>query len=80
MHTRRNTLLAIALLMAVTAASPALAQTKKDDLSMPKVGDVAPDFTLKYFDGSDRKDVKLSDYRGKKNVVLAFFVFAFTGG
>jgi len=24
--------------------------------------------------------VKLSDYRGKKNVVLAFFVFAFTGG
>ena len=26
------------------------------------------------------KDVKLSDYRGKKNVVLAFFIFAFTGG
>jgi len=25
------------------------------------------------------KDVKLSDYRGKKNVVLAFYVFAFTG-
>ena len=48
--------------------------------SMPKVGDVAPDFTLKYFDGSALKDVKLSDYRGKKNVVLAFYVFAFTGG
>lgn len=48
--------------------------------SMPKVGDAAPDFTLKYFDGNDLKDVKLSDYRGKKNVVLAFYIFAFTGG
>jgi peroxiredoxin len=26
------------------------------------------------------KDVSLSDFRGKKNVVLAFYVFAFTGG
>lgn len=48
--------------------------------SMPKVGDMAPDFTLKYFDGTDLKDVKLSDYRGKKNVVVAFYIFAFTGG
>jgi peroxiredoxin len=24
--------------------------------------------------------VKLSDYRGKKNVVVAFYIFAFTGG
>ncbi len=45
-----------------------------------KVGDVAPDFTLQYFTGSDLKNVKLSDYRGKKNVVLAFYIFAFTGG
>jgi len=80
MHTRRVSALASALLIAVTAASPALAQAKKDDSSMPKVGDMAPDFTLKYFDGNDRKDVRLSDYRGKKNVALAFFVFAFTGG
>lgn len=80
MHIRRKCVLAIALWMAAIAASPALAQGKMADSSMPKVGDMAPDFTLKYFDGSDRKDVKLSDYRGKKNVVLAFFVFAFTGG
>jgi len=80
MHTRRVSALASALLMAVIAAFPALAQAKKDDSGMPKVGDMAPDFTLKYFDGKDRKDVRLSDYRGKKNVVLAFFVFAFTGG
>ena len=45
-----------------------------------KVGDAAPDFKLQYFDGHDLKDVSLSDYRGKKNVVLAFYIFAFTGG
>lgn len=45
-----------------------------------KVGDVAPDFKMQYFTGDDLKDVKLSDYRGKKNVVLAFYIFAFTGG
>ena len=42
-----------------------------------KVGDVAPDFTLPSTAG---KPVKLSDFRGKKNVVLAFFPAAFTGG
>ncbi|MFZ0420120.1 MAG: hypothetical protein WAM04_18605 [Candidatus Sulfotelmatobacter sp.] len=47
---------------------------------MPKVGEMAPDFTLKYFDGNDLKDVSLSQYRGKKNVIVAFFIFAFTGG
>lgn len=45
-----------------------------------KVGDVAPDFKLQYFDGTDLKDVTLSQYHGKKNVVLAFYIFAFTGG
>ncbi|PYY21188.1 MAG: hypothetical protein DMG62_19445 [Acidobacteria bacterium] len=42
-----------------------------------KVGDTAPDFKLRDQTG---KEVKLSDFRGKKNVVLAFYVFAFTGG
>jgi len=42
-----------------------------------KVGDEAPDFTLPDTAGNK---VKLSDFRGKKNVVLAFFVLAFTGG
>ena len=45
-----------------------------------KLGDVAPDFKLQYFDGTDLKNVNLSDYHGKKNVVLAFYIFAFTGG
>lgn len=42
-----------------------------------KVGDTAPDFTLTDTNGSP---VKLSDFRGKKNVTLAFYVLAFTGG
>jgi hypothetical protein len=48
-----------------------------------KVGQAAPDFTLpSTIVGPDKKTVryKLSDFKGKKNVVLAFFVFAFTGG
>jgi hypothetical protein len=70
--------LLLALTLSLTAASSA--QSKQGDSSMPKVGDMAPDFTLHYFDGSDLKAVKLSDYRGKENVVLAFYIFAFTGG
>ncbi len=41
------------------------------------VGDVAPDFSLR---GSDGKTYKLSDYRGKQAVVLAWFPKAFTPG
>lgn len=40
-----------------------------------KVGDVAPDFTLKT---ADQEDWHLKDFRGKKNVVLAFVPFAFS--
>ena len=42
-----------------------------------KVGDAAPDFVLNDTEGNA---VKLSDYKGKKSVVLAFYVLAFTGG
>jgi len=70
----------LAASLVLLAATAALAQGKKEDSSMPKVGDVAPDFALKYFDGNGLKEVKLGDYRGRKNVVLAFYVFAFTGG
>jgi peroxiredoxin len=57
-------------------ALAAEAQMKAPELKL-KVGDVAPDFTLRSTEG---KDVRLSDYRGKQNVVLAFFFAAFTGG
>ncbi len=42
-----------------------------------KVGDKAPDFTLPDQNGHM---VHLADFRGKKNVILAFYVLAFTGG
>jgi len=75
----KTLLLASALTVAMGAA--AAAQTKKaEGGSMPKVGDVAPDFKLEYFDGKDDKEISLSQYQGKKNVVLAFYIFAFTGG
>jgi len=51
--------------------SPAAPQTQL------KVGDAAPDFELTDTEG---QKVRLSDFRGKKNVVLAFYVLAFTGG
>lgn len=60
---------------------PLLAQGNKAAApAMPKVGDVAPDFKLQYFDGTDLKNVTLSQYRGQKSVIVAFYVFAFTGG
>jgi peroxiredoxin Q/BCP len=40
-------------------------------------GDAAPDFAL---GASDGKTYRLSDYRGKQAVVLAWFPKAFTGG
>jgi peroxiredoxin len=75
--------LLLAAVLAISSVGSIAAQAKPAEnggASMPKVGDVAPDFTLKYFDGNDLKDVSLNQYRGKKNVVVAFFIFAFTGG
>jgi peroxiredoxin Q/BCP len=42
-----------------------------------KVGDMAPDFSLQ---GTDGKTHKLSEYRGKQAVVIAWFPRAFTQG
>ncbi len=58
-------------LVALGQGTPASTTTKL------KIGDMAPDFTLTDTAGTK---VKLSDFRGKNNVVLAFYVFAFTGG
>ena len=41
------------------------------------VGDPAPDFELA---GSDGKNYRLSDFKGKQTVVIAWFPKAFTGG
>jgi hypothetical protein len=77
-----STIFAICLIMAASVCPQARAQGNKSEPAplKLKVGDVAPDFKLQYFDGNDDKEVSLSQYRGKSNVVLAFYIFAFTGG
>jgi peroxiredoxin len=50
---------------------------KEDYPAMPEVGDMAPDFELKSHLEKD-KTVKLSDFRGKRNVVMAFYPLAWT--
>ena len=81
---RRVVLTGLGVALLASAITPHFAVPAKAEGTQPemklKVGDVAPDFKLKYFDGSNLKDVSLSDYRGKKNVVVAFYIFAFTGG
>jgi cytochrome oxidase Cu insertion factor (SCO1/SenC/PrrC family) len=66
-----------ALVMAGSLLSPAVNAAPKEAAAMPKVGDMAPDFKLQADNG---KEVSLADFRGKKQVVLAFYIFAFTGG
>ena len=74
---RRKSALVVIWMLAL--AGLLAAQEKKDAAPEPKikVGDTAPDFTLTDQNG---QKVSLHDFKGKKNVVLAFYVFAFTGG
>ena len=68
------------LLLAVLLAAWVLpASYAADETPAPKVkvGDMAPDFTLTDQNGNK---VSLHDFKGKKNVALAFYIFAFTGG
>jgi AhpC/TSA family len=73
-------ILAMAQLAVPRASNRLWGQAEKKD-AMPdpsvKVGDMAPDFTLM---DTHRNQVSLHDFRGKKSVALAFYIFAFTGG
>jgi peroxiredoxin Q/BCP len=69
-------LLTSLVLLAVFSIA-AFAQQTPPPKTHLKVGDAAPDFSLRATDG---KIYKLSDFKGKKNVVLAIYVLAFTGG
>jgi peroxiredoxin len=75
--------LTICLLTLAVPSAQAPAQAPPPPPSV-KVGQMAPDFTANYFamvDGKrQNKPVKLSDYKGQKNVVLAFFPAAFSPG
>jgi cytochrome oxidase Cu insertion factor (SCO1/SenC/PrrC family) len=45
-------------------------ELQSTDLERVKVGETAPDFTLENMDGNG---ISLSDFRGKKNVILVFY-------
>ena len=68
-------------LVATLAAGAVIAQAPPGAApavpTVVKVGDMTPDFSLQ---GSDGKTHKLSDYRGKQAVVIAWFPKAFTQG
>jgi len=75
----KRALAAALVLTALPVATLFSASAQKEEVAKVslKVGDPAPDFTLL----SDQwKTVKLSDLKGKKNVFLAVYVLAFTGG
>ncbi len=46
-------------------------------MAMLNVGDPAP---AVMFRTADRQEIAIADFKGKQNVVLAFYVRAFTGG
>ena len=77
---KRIVTMAAALLLAFSAlpfAAHAQDQQPAIATTTLKVGDVAPDFTLP----SDQNTmVSLSSFRGKKTVIVAFYVLAFTSG
>jgi len=85
MHKRLSQLLLLLLSVFITGFAQQAATTTQDTKpaqpappkTFLKVGQPAPEFTLTDTSG---KPVKLSDFKGKKNVVLAFYVLAFTGG
>ena len=77
--------MALAVSLLATAVVWAQAPTPPPPPSV-KVGQAAPDFTASYREAPDAagrrqaKAVKLSDFKGQKNVVLAFFPAAFSPG
>jgi cytochrome oxidase Cu insertion factor (SCO1/SenC/PrrC family) len=76
----RNFAVAVCLLTIGLASASAQDNGKQDqkkkDVKL-EIGDKAPDWTLQ---GSDGKEYKLSDYTGKKAVVVAWYPMALTGG
>jgi cytochrome oxidase Cu insertion factor (SCO1/SenC/PrrC family) len=67
----------LVLALVFSVAASAQQNAPQQLVTNVKIGDPAPDFTLPDHTG---KQVKLSDFKGKKNVVLAFYVMAFTAG
>lgn len=70
----RRVWLLLSVAFCLLAASSLSAASKGE---VPKVGSKAPGVALRNVDG---KTVKLSQYKGKKNILLAFFPKSFTPG
>ena len=70
-------MLRIILLVLVIFAVVLLVPRLFSRSATPAEGSAAPDFTLTDQNGNK---VSLHDFKGKKNVALAFYIFAFTGG
>ncbi|MCH7958707.1 MAG: redoxin domain-containing protein [Candidatus Hydrogenedentes bacterium] len=69
---------AVWTLAAIMMIAPlGLATAQEEEAVVLKVGDAAPDFSLP---GSDGKTYTLAQFKGEKEVVLAFFFKAFTPG
>jgi peroxiredoxin len=66
------------IVLGATLATGLFGQATQPPKTHLKEGDMAPDFTLNSTVPNTK--VTLSDFRGKFNVVLAFFPAAFTGG
>ena len=83
MRQRTAVLLLSIIMLTALRVGTMQAQSEKKEAPPPppepkiKVGDTFPDFTLM---DQNRNKVSLHDFKGKKNVVVAFVVFAFTGG
>ena len=70
----RNVMVILSL---VALVAPLMAQGQSAPATELKIGDPAPDFKL---EASDGKTYKLSDFKGKQAVVIAWFPKAFTQG
>ena len=83
----RSALCILLLLGAATAAAQQTPPAAPPASPPPavKVGEAAPDFTLPYLvpkpeGGFETRQVTLASFKGKQNVVLAFFPAAFSPG
>lgn len=72
---RARSWLRVGLTLVVSLATAALGRAQ--NTVELKVGDQAPNFSLR---GSDGRTHTLAEYKGKSAVVLAWFPKAFTGG
>ena len=70
-------MVAVWTLAAIMMVLPLGLAAAEEEVVVLKVGDAAPDFSLP---GSDGQTYTLAQFKGEKEVVLAFFFKAFTPG